>query len=93
MSQEKIIARIENGSQNEIRVRQSEYKGKTYIDVRKWYFSPPDDSTVMQDVERPAEFFRPTQKGISLSPEQWTEIAPVIIELLGGAEQSARKAA
>jgi len=81
MTNENGIIRLGNGGGGEIRIRVSEWKGKTYIDVRKWYFDPPANSTPREDAERPADFFKPTAKGISLAPEQWEQILPELNKL------------
>jgi|26BtaG_2_1085354.scaffolds.fasta_scaffold02038_8 hypothetical protein len=82
MTNENGVRRLPNGSTGEIRIRISEFKGKTYVDIRKWYFSPPENSTPQEDADRPAEFFKPTTKGISLTPEQWENVVPEIKQIL-----------
>lgn len=80
--EERIIARIMNGSSSEIRIRETSYKGVDYIDVRKFYFDPPDESHPAEDAKKPAEFFKPTKKGISLRPEQWSEVMEKVQEAI-----------
>jgi len=50
------------GKHTELRVQRSEYKGLPIIDIRKWY-----ESSQETDYE---DTYRPTPKGISLTPEQ-----------------------
>lgn len=82
MEDGKIIARIPNGSQ-EIRIRESSYKDVEYIDVRKFYFDPPHDSRTVAVDQSPPEYFKPTRKGISLTPEQWKEVLELVGKELG----------
>jgi len=74
----KIIARIGHSSSQEIWITERNYKGVDYIDIRKFYFDPPKDSSSQEDAKRPQEFFKPTKKGISLTPEQWKEVFETI---------------
>ena len=82
MEEGKILARIPNGGSSEIRVRQYEYNSVEYIDVRKFYYDPPEHSTPLEDAQRPATHFKPTKKGVSLTPKQWTEVLPSVLEAL-----------
>lgn len=74
----KIIARIGQSSSQEIWITERNYKGAAYIDVRKFYFDPPKNSTSQEDAKRPEEFFKPTKKGISLTAKQWKEVFEAI---------------
>jgi hypothetical protein len=78
----KTIARIGVSSSQEIWVTERNFKGVDYIDVRKFYFDPPDKSSSYEDAKRPKEFFKPTKKGISLTAEQWKETLEVIKKLI-----------
>ena len=78
----KLIARIGHSSSQEIWITERDYKGVNYIDVRKFYFDPPKDSSSREDAERPEEFFKPTKKGISLTAEQWKEVLEAIKKLI-----------
>lgn len=70
----KIITRIGVSSNQEIWITERNFEGVDYIDVRKFYFDPPKNSTSHEDAKRPEEFFKPTKKGISLTPGQWALI-------------------
>jgi len=74
----KIIARIGHSSSQEIWIKERSFKDVDYIDVRKFYFDPPENSSSQEDAKRPKEFFKPTKKGISLTPEQWKEVFEAI---------------
>ena len=63
-----ILATIEAGASTQIRVTKGEYKGRELIDVRKYYLDDNDE-------------WRPTQKGIALSPEQFDDVLDVLIKL------------
>jgi len=73
---EKIIARISNGTSMEVRIREYEFKGKVYVDVRKFYLDMPEGARFKDSENSPAEFFKPTGKGISLTPDQWKKVLP-----------------
>ena len=57
-----ILATLKNGDSQQIQIRKTEYHGTEYIDIRKFYLDKKDDS------------FKPTRKGISLTPEQWEQV-------------------
>lgn len=63
------LFRMRNGGSQEIRVSRSVYKGKEYVDIRKYYLDAPEESTPAQLADPPEEFFKPTTKGISLPPD------------------------
>ena len=73
----KIIVRIKSNSM-EIRITGTNRDGIDYIDVRKFYHDPPDDSSPQEDLKRPEDHFKPTKKGISLTSEQWKEVLETI---------------
>ncbi len=60
---------INPDSRSPIVVRQSEFKGRRGIDVRKFYYDA--------DME-----MKPTQKGVWISVELWPEVLAAIQELL-----------
>jgi len=64
-----------------IKVSYREYKAKDYIDIRKWYFNPPDNATTQQMAERPDSFYAPTAKGISLTPQQFIELMDELVKI------------
>lgn len=67
INNEKIIyEKVENG--NGIRITETTSKGKTYLDIRKFYTK---DGELL-----------PTRKGIMFSVTQWEELIPIIIENL-----------
>ena len=76
------FVRIPNGVNGEIRITLKEFKGVDYVDIRKYYFDPPQDSSSKEDAERPAEFFKPTKKGISLDINQFKEAMKTLVPVL-----------
>jgi len=78
----KTIARIGVSSSQEIWITERNFKGVDYIDVRKFYFDPPESSSPQEDAKRPKEFFKPTKKGISLTVGQWIEALKAIKGLM-----------
>ncbi len=70
-----IIADIEKGAGEIVRVEISEYKGKRYLNLRVWY----------RDKE--SGEFRPTQKGIAVAPELYPALKAAVLQAesqLGG---------
>lgn len=78
----KTITKIGYSSSQEIWITEKSFKGIDYIDVRKFYFDPPENSSSQEDAKRPEKFFKPTKKGISLTVEQWKEVLKAIKELI-----------
>lgn len=64
---EGIIRDIDKGRGEIIRVEISEYKGNRYLNLRVWY----------QDAEGN---YKPTQKGIAISPELYPEVKQAILD-------------
>ena len=64
-----VIARFEKNSFEEVRVSLTEFKGKELIDLRVYY--QPDGEEEM----------RPTKKGITISPEKFSELKKAILTL------------
>ena len=63
----KILARIERGETQELRISVSEYKGKSYLDARIFF-------------TKDKENWFPTQKGITVYPEDLDTFAEAIEE-------------
>jgi hypothetical protein len=74
--------RLRNGGGMETRVTRSLYKGVEYVDIRKYYLDAPDNATAQQMAEPPAEFFKPTPKGISLTPDKFMELMEEVLNPL-----------
>lgn len=70
MSKIGIIKDIDKGRGEVVRVEISEYKGATLFNVRIWYTDPSGE-------------YKPTQKGISISPD----LVPMLREALEEAER------
>lgn len=66
-----IIRDIDRGNGEIIRVELSEFKGKTYLNLRIWY------------TDKESGEYKPTQKGISLKPELYGELKEAILEVEG----------
>ncbi len=62
---EDVVYEFEAG-RNTIRARVSQFRGKTYLDLRIWY--EPE----------PGEALRPTQKGVSVSSEYLDELREAV---------------
>jgi hypothetical protein len=60
-----LLANIPNGN-GEVQIRISEYKGKTYVDIRKFYRDEYDE-------------MKPTPKGISMSPALARKVIDALI--------------
>jgi hypothetical protein len=65
MSDLGIIRDIDKGKGEVIRVEVSEYKGKKFLNIRVWYTDANGD-------------LKPTQKGIAIPPELFTELKEAI---------------
>lgn len=57
-----LVARFEKNSFEEVRISLTEFKGKDLIDIRV-YYQPEGE-----------EEMRPTKKGITISPEKFSEL-------------------
>jgi hypothetical protein len=67
------MVRLPNGSAgSEVRVTRTEFKGKEYIDIRKYYL--PDEVEIQEGAPASADLFKPTTKGIMLTPERFQEL-------------------
>ncbi|HNR12032.1 MAG TPA: transcriptional coactivator p15/PC4 family protein [Thermodesulfobacteriota bacterium] len=64
-----LVARFEKNSFEEVRISLTEFKGKDLIDIRV-YYQPEGE-----------EEMRPTKKGITISPEKFTELKKGIQQL------------
>ena len=62
-----IIRDVDKGKGEIIRVEISEYKGKSYLNLRVWYTDKEGE-------------FKPTQKGIAIPPELYEEVKQAVIE-------------
>ncbi len=65
MSENGIIKDIDKGKGEIIRVEVTEYKGKKFLNLRVWYTDATGE-------------FKPTQKGIAIPPELYSEIKEAI---------------
>lgn len=63
----KVLARIERGEKQELRLSISEYKGKSYLDARIFF-------------TKDGENWFPTQKGITVYPNDLDTFAEAIEE-------------
>ncbi|MBE7412474.1 MAG: transcriptional coactivator p15/PC4 family protein [Leptospiraceae bacterium] len=62
-----VIRDIDKGKGEIIRVEISEYKGKSYLNLRVWYTDKEGE-------------LKPTQKGIAIPPELYEDVKTAIIE-------------
>jgi hypothetical protein len=62
-----IIKDIDKGKGEVIRIEISEYKGKTLLNLRVWYTDANGE-------------YKPTQKGVTFTPEQYSELKEAILE-------------
>lgn len=62
----KLLARIERSGNQELHASITEYKGKTYLDLRIFYTTDE------------GETWRPTQKGVTVYPEDLDTLANAI---------------
>jgi hypothetical protein len=64
---EPILAEVRKNAGEVVRVRRSPYNGVPLLDVRVWTrpLTPGDEG-------------KPTKKGLTLRPETWAELLPVI---------------
>lgn len=60
-----LIGEIERNATERLRVSQESYKGKDYLDIRIYY---QDD----------AGEWKPTKKGVTVSPDRFEEFAQII---------------
>jgi len=65
---EKVLAKIEHGK-GFILIRETEFKGKTYLDVRK-FFVDADSGQLM-----------PTQKGIAILPSAAPKVIAALVKI------------
>lgn len=64
----KILARIDRGNNQELQIAISEYKGKSFLNLRIFYTTDN------------GETWRPTQKGVTCYPEDLETLASAIEE-------------
>ncbi len=64
------VIEIPKNSNETLRAERTQYRGKSLVAVRVWTGGPGDADA------------RPTQKGLTLRPETWQELLPVIQALL-----------
>lgn len=64
----KVLARIDRGNNQELQISISEYKGKSFLNVRIFYTK--DDGAT----------WNPTQKGVTVYPEDLDTLADAIEE-------------
>ncbi len=62
-----IIRDIEKGGGEIIRVEISEFRGKSYLNIRTWY------------TDRDSGEYKPTQKGVSIRPEQYDQLREAVL--------------
>ncbi len=62
-----VIRDIEKGGGEIIRVEISEFRGKNYLNIRTWY------------TDRESGEYKPTQKGVSIRPDQYEELKAAIL--------------
>ncbi|MEQ9364015.1 MAG: transcriptional coactivator p15/PC4 family protein [Leptospirales bacterium] len=71
-----VIRDIDKGGGEIIRVEISEFRGQNYLNLRVWY------------TDKESGEYKPTQKGIAIRPELYSEIKAAILDAereLGGA--------
>lgn len=68
-STDQIVAVIDRGTGRQIQVRLNEFKGKRYVDLRQFY------------LDEEQEIYKPTQKGVSIPVEQFTELKEALAKL------------
>lgn len=73
--------RIVVNSDTEIWITVLEFKEKDYIGIRKYYREAPEDMTPLEEAKNPAEIYKPTKKGISLTPQQFIQVMEEILPL------------
>lgn len=66
--EQKVLARIDRSGNQSLQVSITEYKGKTYLDLRIFYTTDE------------GETWRPTQKGVTVYPEDLETLADAIEE-------------
>lgn len=64
---EKIIGELERSETEKIIIQVKEFRGRTYVDFRIHYLADEDE-------------WRPTQKGITVSPALWEEFTSHVDE-------------
>ena len=70
MADEKeLVHSFDKSPTEQIQVRLSEYKGKTYVDLRIYYKASDGE-------------YRPTKKGITLSPDLLPELGEAVRKLI-----------
>ncbi|MDX1958425.1 MAG: transcriptional coactivator p15/PC4 family protein [Leptospiraceae bacterium] len=62
-----IIADIDRGKGEILRIEVSEYKGKKLLNLRIWYTDKEGE-------------FKPTQKGVTVSPEDYEALKNAILD-------------
>ena len=67
MTDKNLLANIPNGN-GEVQVRISEYKGKRYVDIRKFYRNEYDE-------------MKPTPKGIAMSPALARKVIDALLKI------------
>lgn len=65
---------INSNSQYELRITLSEFKGKDYISIRKYYREAPEDMSPLEEAQNPSKIYLPTKKGINLTIEQFIQV-------------------
>lgn len=76
---EKTLARIPNGA-GEVRIRVSEFKGRTYLDIRKWYLDKENASAEDQGANAESAY-KPTPKGIALPPALARKVIDALLKI------------
>ena len=66
-----VIRDIDKGAGEIIRVEISEFKGKSYLNIRIWY------------TDRDSGEYKPTQKGISIRPELFGALKDALLAAEG----------
>jgi hypothetical protein len=83
-----ILARIEAGGGYEIRISLEEYRGKRFVDIRKFYYEVPDGAGSVGTTTRLPGDFKPTSKGITVrTAEAASEIAEALTKSRGAIEK------
>ena len=62
-----VIRDIDKGGGEVIRVELSEFKGKTYLNIRIWY------------MDKNTNELRPSQKGVTIKPELYSQLKDALL--------------
>ena len=67
---EELVGKIIKNSREEIHIKKVEKKGKSYVDIRVFWYDSNEDE------------FRPSQKGVTVASESFEEFKSIINEII-----------